>query len=62
MECPRKKCKGSVRVTNSYSAGPGKKTQRRACDSCSHVCVTTILVDESGLSARALAKEMRDER
>jgi hypothetical protein len=37
-------------------------TQRRACDTCNYACVTHILIDESGLSARALAKELRDER
>lgn len=61
MLCPRKRCGGSLKVTNSYSAGPGKMTQRRECDKCSYVCVTSVLVTKTDLSARALAKEFKGE-
>lgn len=57
MQCPRKKCKGTLKVTNSYRAGAGQRTARRECDSCTYACVTYTGIDSSGLSARALAKK-----
>jgi len=60
MECPKRRCKGTMKVTNSYRAGAGQRTARRTCDSCGKSCVTYTGIDISGLSARALAKRLED--
>ena len=59
MDCPRKRCKGRLRVVRTYS-GTGFATQERACDSCTFTGTFIVQQAREEITPRALMLRMRE--